>query len=262
MKPWICPSCGATLNAPPEAQHVLCGNCSALVFRPVDGPDVLVAHPNAQMAQQIGAVLIHGGYHPTWVKSGSDVLSYVEKVRPDGVVLDVALQGSLFFEVIEQLRAHSDFGAKKIILVASVFNGAAYKRRPTSLYGADDYVEQHHIPDLLPKKLDGIKNPKISEDTPAMREQRSDIEEAEVRNDLLGEERIQVLARNIVADIALYHQSEFETLLVEGNYAILEDALQEGRKLLAEKAGPLPTNDVDPIAEALMHLIREMRQTQ
>ena len=40
-----------------------------------------------------------------------------------------------------------------VILIASVFNKTAYKRTPHSLYGADDYVEQHHIPDMLPVKL-------------------------------------------------------------------------------------------------------------
>ena len=34
-----------------------------------------------------------------------------------------------------------------VVLVASIYNRTGYKRRPTSLYGADDYVEQHHIPD-------------------------------------------------------------------------------------------------------------------
>ncbi len=43
-----------------------------------------------------------------------------------------------------------------MVLVASVYNRTGYKRRPTSLYGADDYVEQHHIPDALVGKLERL----------------------------------------------------------------------------------------------------------
>ena len=44
----------------------------------------------------------------------------------------------------------------RVVLVASIYNRTGYKRRPTSLYGADDYVEQHHIPDALVGKLERL----------------------------------------------------------------------------------------------------------
>jgi len=31
-----------------------------------------------------------------------------------------------------------------------------YKRTPTNLYGADDYIEKHHIPDILVPKLNKL----------------------------------------------------------------------------------------------------------
>ena len=46
-----------------------------------------------------------------------------------------------------------DRGAAFVVLVASVYRPTGYKRRPTRLYGADDYIEIHHLGDALSVKL-------------------------------------------------------------------------------------------------------------
>ena len=89
--------------------------------------------------------------------------------------------------------------------------------RPTSLYGADDYVEQHHIPDLLLAKLatllglpmpDGEKvdggGAARRRDHPRGGEARLSIRYRDRDEGLLRARR---LARLIVADIALYNRA-------------------------------------------------------
>jgi len=49
----------------------------------------------------------------------------------------------------------------KVVLVSAIYDKTRYKRAPSSLYGADDYIERHHIHDgLIPKlkKMLGIEN--------------------------------------------------------------------------------------------------------
>src|SRR5205807_6370680 len=77
--------------------------------------------------------------------------------KPSALVLDVALPDVHAFELVEE--AHNKAPEIRVVLVASVYNRTGYKRRPTSLYGADDYVEQHHIPDSLLVKLERLIGP-------------------------------------------------------------------------------------------------------
>jgi hypothetical protein len=46
------------------------------------------------------------------------------------------------------------------VLLSSVYDMRRYKRTPTNLYGADDYIEKHHIPDFLVNKLRKLIFPK------------------------------------------------------------------------------------------------------
>ena len=76
-------------------------------------------------------------------------LSAIEQLKPDVVLLDVALPSMYGFEVCDAVRKNPDISSVKLILIASIYDKTRYKRSPNSLYGADDYIEKHHIPDLL-----------------------------------------------------------------------------------------------------------------
>jgi len=68
-------------------------------------------------------------------------------------VLDVGLPGIYGFELCERLKGNPATKSIKIVLLSSVYDNRRYKRTPTNLYGADDYIEKHHIPDFLLSKL-------------------------------------------------------------------------------------------------------------
>ncbi len=190
-----------------------CGGCEAMVFRRADGPKVLIAHESEEMSQQLGAVLLAENFWPLRAADGAAANSLLDSVSPGAAVLDVGLSVVSTFEVIERLRNHPPLADIKVVLLASVFNKTAYKRKPTSLYGADDYVEQHHIPDLLPAKLSRLLGFEPVTISRGMRETIDRIAAAHRRQDLYGPRRVRVLAQAIVADIALYHESEIQTAI-------------------------------------------------
>jgi len=263
MKSVNCPLCHSDQSTPvDQAAWVRCQNCKGMIFPAGDGPKILIAHESEDTSEQIADVLSRAGFSLVRAKHGGQALELIESVRPQGAVLDVALDDVLAFQVIEHLHNHPELKNVKVVLVASVYNRTAYKRTPKSLYGADDYVEQHHIPDMLPAKLSSLLNlgPPPSDIPMSDRLQR--IREAEKRGDLTGKKRVLAFAHSIVSDIALYHQAEIERVVRDGDMNVLAPALQEGRRLLAETVSQEDIGDADPIRRAMESLIAVMRQAE
>jgi CheY-like chemotaxis protein len=179
-------------------------------------------------------------------------------------VVDVALQGLYAFEVVDKIRRRPGLGEVKIILLSSVYNKMAYKRSPASLYGADDYIEKHHLPDDLVPKINRLLLGAVPAQAPAVSEEEQTggalsrqeaaeqaeayvhlvntrIQSAEDRQvsgdgEISDSERARRLARIIVSDIALYNQEKVDEGIRRGNWAEqLADEIQEARKLFRER---------------------------
>jgi CheY-like chemotaxis protein len=230
-----------------------------MVFCRAEGPEVVIAHESEPICQQMGVVLLRAGVRPLRAANGDQARQLLEAFCPPAAILDVGLGGVLAFQLIEHIRRAPSLSATKVLLVASVFKKTAYKRRPASLYGADDYVEQHHIPDMLaPKVLRLIGEPMTRVD-PRVDERRAVIAATQGRADLSGSVRMRALAHSIVADIALYYQAEFEKA-VRGESADLDSALAEGRRLLEEIVDMSSHAGADPVGEAFAAFIEELRR--
>jgi CheY-like chemotaxis protein len=102
---------------------------------------------------------------------GLEALKKANEIRPQGMVLDVGLPGIYGFDLCARLKGDPDTGSIKIVLVSSVYDMRRYKRTPVSLYGADDYIEKHHIHDL-PTILRKLLFPEKYADAPLARESR------------------------------------------------------------------------------------------
>jgi len=107
----------------------------------------------AKRSIDLAAVIEAAGCELRLVASGEEAWAAAGSWLPQVVLLDVALPGLPAFEICERLRGTPALAGTGIILIASVFQQTRYKRAPTSLYGADDYIEKHHIPDWLPGKV-------------------------------------------------------------------------------------------------------------
>jgi CheY-like chemotaxis protein len=263
MKSINCPLCNTDQTTPfDKAVWIRCENCKGMIFPNTGGPKILIAHESEEASEQIGEVLAKAGFSLVRAQHGGQAIEVLESVRPRAAVLDVALGEVLAFQVIEHLHSHEHLKHVRIVLVASVYNKTAYKRTPKSLYGADDYVEQHHIPDMLPAKLSALLDMGPPPTDMPMSERLQRIREAEQRGDLKGKKRVLAFAHSIVSDIALYHQAEIEKVVKEGDYEVLAPALTEGRRLLAETVSAEDIGEGDPILRAMESLIAVMRHAE
>ncbi|HEX9860452.1 MAG TPA: response regulator, partial [Nitrospirota bacterium] len=155
-----CPRCRTVLPLP----HASAGQPEAAPERaasplPSPGPLILVAHDSEVVRCMVSDVLTGAGFCVETASDGVEALKKAVELRPDGLVLDVGLPGIYGFELCERLKGNPDTGNIKIVLLSSVYDMRRYKRTPVSLYGADDYVEKHHIPDFLPVKLRALISP-------------------------------------------------------------------------------------------------------
>jgi predicted Zn finger-like uncharacterized protein len=260
----FCPACGARYTVERElldgaGLRVLCGTCGG-GFRadeakqqavpkeakaPLEllaAPRVVVGHAVPSAARTVAGVLKEGGYAPVLVKSGEQVLQAIDPALPapcEAVVLDVGIGGVLAFEVIEHLRAHPDTQRLPVVLLASVYERTRYKRRPNQLYGADAYLELHHIPDRLVRVLDALRAGEVAPETwlqaPADRARAAPLRG---QPPMLDEQGKRVLARRLLSDVALYHGDEVARGVAEGApLAYVGDAVEAARQLFEETCG-------------------------
>ncbi|HEV8325200.1 MAG TPA: response regulator [Myxococcota bacterium] len=239
-----CPGCGTPYTVADDlaGERLVCGNCQT-PFRPREavasaaraaaGARVLVAHENARVCEVAAQVLREAGFRALLARDGVRAREVLAAGAADALVADVALPGVAAFQLCDWLRGAEDdrLRALPVVLVASVFRNTAYKRRPARLYGADDYVEQHHIPDMLVPKVArllqargvdvpgdalvqilGSGDPAIVDALAA--EERRLFEADGLRPSLhamdAAEQRARRLAWIIVADLGLYDEAELE----------------------------------------------------
>lgn len=102
--------------------------------------------------EMIREVLTEGGFELISGSGGQDIMTLLGRERPGVVIVDVGFPDILGFEIANMIKQRRDLKDIGVILLASIHDKTRYKREPESLYGADDYIERHHIQDqLLPK---------------------------------------------------------------------------------------------------------------
>lgn len=150
-----CPRCGNVLpiQSIPPAAPVTAPTRERTAPVSSSGPLVLVAHDSDVIRNTVCEVLIDAGFRVETAKDGTEALKKATQHKPRGLVLDVGLPGIYGFELCERLKGNQETRGIKIVLLSSVYDMRRYKRTPVSLYGADDYIEKHHIPDFLVIKM-------------------------------------------------------------------------------------------------------------
>lgn len=222
---------------------------------------VLIAHADPALCGTVENILTLEGISSILCHNGEEILSLLETQRPQVALLDVGLPGQYVFELIEEVRRRPMLRETRLILLSAVYNKAAYKRKPSSLYGADDYIEKHHLPDdLVPKiyrltaraeaaSVQVMAKENVVVGQPLQPDESGSLAElcqkvnpelkaAEDRETADGSERERNLriARMIAADIALYHQDRLEEGIRQGNLLeILAPEIAEGERILDER---------------------------
>jgi predicted Zn finger-like uncharacterized protein len=163
-----CPRCGNILTARRQADtRESAGTPKSECAPSSKGPLVLVAHDSAVVRNSICSVVAEAGFSTDTAADGVEALKKAAEKKPRALVLDVGLPGIYGFELCERLKGNQETSDIKIILLSSVYDMRRYKRTPVTLYGADDYIEKHHIPDFLPAKLQKLIHPEQYGSVPA-----------------------------------------------------------------------------------------------
>jgi CheY-like chemotaxis protein len=245
------------------------------------GPRVLVATDGIEFQSLIGEVLAAAGFALRPALSGDAAWDAIGAWRPHVALLDVALPGVPAFELCDRVRAVRELRGTGLILIASVFQQTRYKRAPTSLYGADDYIEKHHIRDWLADKVARLVSAGAAPvSAPAAKANRAPaaaapphpvIDEREkqtlIREELYGprgrerqglerlRESLRRYARIIVSDIALYNQELVEQGIRAGTFSeLLKKELEEGHRLYLTRV-PASAAGADHYHEAVQDFI-------
>lgn len=178
--------------------------------------------------------------------------------RPwSALVVEVALPDSPGYELIPVARAAR---VEVVVLVASVYRRTSYKRRPSRLYGADDYVEIHHLGDHLPQRLRSRLGLAATQGPEAaVREAYEALQrEGDAR---MAVETPEALASLIVADLLLYNGelvADAET--PEATMRAIAHDLDGARKLFMQVSNADPSRDL--IGEAFRRQLEQMEASR
>lgn len=293
----VCPKCAARFSfddarIPGQGLKLRCGKCKA-VFKVMrkrtvsaESPSaeeitratMIVANESTAFCTAVQQMLSVEPFEVLVCNDGLEALKAIETLKPAVVLLDVALPSMYGFEICEEVRRNRELDGVKLILVASIYDKTKYKRTPSSLYGADAYIEKHHIPDSLVPLVNRLiaevrGEPGRSPDS-TVEEQAAlagkviaesvantgdDTIREELRRDgepvanvpqvtatgLSSAELTDVtvkakrLARIIVSDILLYNQEKVLEGIRSGNfYELMKDEIREGKMLYARRVPP------------------------
>ncbi len=265
----ICPSCKSRFRIKyirngAQGLVLRCSRCRTL-FRiketdrrysrgdPSEKIKILIATDSPAIRDAVISQLDNKNFDIYTAEDGYKALEKIINIKPKVALLDVGIPKLMGFEVCERVRRNNEVKDTIIILIASVYRKMRYKRKPESLYEANDYIEKHHIPDELLPKIYGLISGQSIERVAAMKEEiktqkgigvqeigveklaeeRSllirDEEIPSVENEGYLYERAKRLARTIVSDIAFYNEKKVYEGIKNGNFfEILKEEIEEG----------------------------------
>jgi len=289
----ICPKCKARLKVdeaklPAQGSRFKCPKCSSVLAvkkparqekKALDGKKVLVAHSNPETLQKIVSLLTERGYSVVTAADGIDVMVKGLKEYPFLAIIEVALPKIYGFEVCKRLKMRAETKEMKFILVPSIYDKTKYRREPVSLYGADDYIEDHDISTQLVEKVEGLRGLRAEEKPEKSYRQEASpagVKEPEARAEAAeatpaapsmsgaGDEKIERakrLARTIIDDIYLYNTAKLDAAVRNDNfYAVFAPELKEGKKLYDNRIAPEVRNIGDFYKEAIENFISSRKK--
>jgi predicted Zn finger-like uncharacterized protein len=289
-----CPKCKVRLKVDeiklsPSGSRFKCPRCATvlLVKKPaatakkaLGENKILVAHSSPDTLGKIVAMLTEQGYKVITAGDGIDVMVKALKELPFLSIVEVALPKIYGFEVCKRLKMRAETKEMKFILVPSIYDKTKYRRDPVSLYGADEYIEDHDISTQLIQKIDRLRGTREAEETrePAAAEtgqpatqQPEPTPETVVKVAAApapkGDadekiERAKRLARTIINDIYLYNSAKLDDSLRNDTfYNVFAAELKEGKKLYDLRIPQEVRNIDDFYREAIENFLSAKKKT-
>ncbi len=163
------------------------------------------------------SLLASQGFNILVVDDGETALELVKTRKPRILFVNPYLPKLMGVELIQHLR--NGKGKLPIIfLLGAIHNRKRYRRRPESLYGADDYIDESATESVLMQKLSYHLGVSARGDGAGANE-----------NEALR------LARSIFADLLVYESEKMSKIAkVEDFFTAFSDEAQEGQRYLEE----------------------------
>lgn len=284
----ICPKCKVRLKIPdekiaPEGSRFKCPKCATvmIVKRRLPGPaplnnnKILVAHEDNTIVERIRDILSEAGYQIVTASNGIDAMVTATKERPFLSFLSVSLPKIYGFEVCKRLKERPELKDIKVILLASIYSSARYRRPPENLYGADGYLEEHEINAHLIEKVKELKGTEEKVERPAQQSQDTKdrlLEEPQPESrtsapeikpsapsDMI--EKARRLARTIISDIYLYSRTKFDEAIKNNNFfTVFDNEIKEGLKLYNNRIPEDVRATGDYFKEAIENFIEKKKR--
>jgi len=272
-----CKNCGSKFRAALQlplttAVRVACPSCrTQMVLKPAHGSgpapapapapaDPPAAAPPAQPNRRVCAIadeprpfrtflgehLRRLGFEVEFFETGDPTLEFVRRTRADLVIVNVYLKGKLGVEVSEEIKADPSLGQTRVILIGALFRANRFRANPTSLYGADEYIEEQ-IPEQELKQIIRKLFPQVGATTEMAVEPR---EYDEARR----------LARLILSDIVIYHADKVDRGLRDNSFFdVLKDEIEEGRSYFDSRVPFRVRRDTEIFNETLQQFVQMKR---
>jgi predicted Zn finger-like uncharacterized protein len=244
-----CTACGTKYKIPPErtpAQKTRfrCTHCKHVFAVDPYRTKILVAKDNKEFCLSVKEILEDHDFEVLTASDGCEAMKMIQEGQPALALLDVALPKIYGFELCETLKSDPLTRHLRIILLAASYRKARYKRLPESLYGADDYIEIHHIEDKLIEKIrlllsDSTRTAGERPEEKKQTEADTQAARASVPEELLG--KVERLARTMLSDIALYNEKKIKEGLLEGDLEErLAPELEEAEEMINQRFPEVP----------------------
>jgi predicted Zn finger-like uncharacterized protein len=297
----VCPKCRIKLKVndarlTPQGSRFKCPKCGTVLVvkkpvvqekRTLNERKVLVAHSSPAVVDTIYDILEKEGYTVVTSSDGIDAMVRALKELPSLVIIEVALPKIYGFEVCKKLKSRPETKHIGVVLVPSIYDKTKYRRDPVSLYGADDYIEEHEISTKLMASIERIKSKTTQPApekphpqpttavpaTPEIKPVEKKIEEPPMEpapalkpaeEDVTDEftEKAKRLARTIISDIYLYNSAKVDNAVRHGNfYAVFASEVREGLKLYENRIPKETRAKADFFREAIDNFLSAKKKS-
>ena len=124
-----------------------------------DSPRVIIADDDRDTVDTLSAILSDAGYTVHGVYTGKDVLPIARVIRPDAIILDIAVPGMSGYAVAQEIR-HSFTEARRPLMIAitGVWNEAS-DRNIAHQVGFDHHFAKPCDPETIVRLLEPLKRP-------------------------------------------------------------------------------------------------------
>lgn len=262
-----CNNCGVRYKVPPKRMpktktRFRCTRCKHVFSVDPQRTTILVAKDNKDFCLFVKELLEEKNFQVLTAEDGVEALEIIRQSQPNLAILDVALPKFYGFELCEAIKSDPLTQDIRIILIAASYRKARYKRLPESLYGADDYIEIHHVSDQLLNKVRRLlpdapleTNGQAATDNRGAAPPPPSLDN-EVRR------KVERLARTMLSDIALYNETRIkEGLAAEDLPERLTPELQEAEDLMKERFPEVPETTLHHFLQQELAAFTEKHKT-